>query len=138
MLPEVNDEVLVSFDRGDLRRPFVLGGLYNGTDTPMLGDGLIDDTIGGVRRRGFISKQGAGLVFFDDEDDQGVALLTGLLSRDRKLRLSLNQSDMKIRITSSGDIEIHGDGNVSIKAGGSLAIEAGGDMKLKAKTIALN
>ena len=33
-LPEVNDEVLVGFEGGDLRRPVVLGGLYNGKDKP--------------------------------------------------------------------------------------------------------
>jgi phage protein D len=134
VLPEVNDEVLVSFDRGDLRRPFVLGGLHNGTDMPMLGDDLIDGTFGGVRRRGFISKQGAGLVFFDDERDQGVAMLSG----DRGLRVSLNQSEMRIRISSQGDIEIQGDGNLSIKARNALTIEAGSSMKLKAPTIELN
>jgi uncharacterized protein involved in type VI secretion and phage assembly len=134
VLPEVNDEVLVAFDRGDLRRPFVLGGLYNGTDRPMLGNDLIDGTTGEVRRRGFISKQGAGLVFFDDEKDQGVALLSG----DRSLRVSLNQSEARIRVSSKGDIEIHCDGDLSLKAGGKLKIEAGAAMSLEAPTIKLN
>ncbi|MCP4664709.1 MAG: phage tail protein [bacterium] len=30
--PEVDDEVLVAFEHGDMRRPYVLGGLWNGTD----------------------------------------------------------------------------------------------------------
>ena len=38
-LPEVNDEVLVAFERGDLRRPYIVGGLYNGVDTPEHGRG---------------------------------------------------------------------------------------------------
>jgi uncharacterized protein involved in type VI secretion and phage assembly len=31
-LPGVDDEVLVGFEGGDLRRPYVLGGLWNGPD----------------------------------------------------------------------------------------------------------
>ena len=30
LIPEVGDEVLVAFERGDLRFPYVLGGLWNG------------------------------------------------------------------------------------------------------------
>lgn len=33
-IPDVSDEVLVSFEAGDVRRPFVLGGLWNGKDSP--------------------------------------------------------------------------------------------------------
>lgn len=33
-VPDVDDEVLVSFESGDVRRPFVLGGLWNGKDAP--------------------------------------------------------------------------------------------------------
>jgi len=33
-IPDVNDEVLVAFEGGDPRRPYVLGGLWNGTDSP--------------------------------------------------------------------------------------------------------
>lgn len=33
-VPDVSDEVLVSFEAGDVRRPFVLGGLWNGQDAP--------------------------------------------------------------------------------------------------------
>ncbi len=33
-LPHVSDEVVVGFEHGDVRRPFVLGALFNGRDTP--------------------------------------------------------------------------------------------------------
>jgi uncharacterized protein involved in type VI secretion and phage assembly len=33
-IPDVNDEVLLAFEGGDPRRPYVLGGLWNGKDSP--------------------------------------------------------------------------------------------------------
>jgi uncharacterized protein involved in type VI secretion and phage assembly len=33
-VPDVNDEVLVMFEGGDTRRPYVVGGLWNGSDAP--------------------------------------------------------------------------------------------------------
>jgi uncharacterized protein involved in type VI secretion and phage assembly len=33
-IPDVNDEVLIVFEGGDPRRPYVIGGLWNGSDAP--------------------------------------------------------------------------------------------------------
>jgi uncharacterized protein involved in type VI secretion and phage assembly len=33
-IPDVNDEVLLVFEGGDPRRPYVIGGLWNGSDSP--------------------------------------------------------------------------------------------------------
>lgn len=33
-IPDVEDEVLVAFEQGDARRPYILGGLWNGVDGP--------------------------------------------------------------------------------------------------------
>ena len=131
ILPEVNDEVLVAFEHGDLRRPYVLGGLYNGVDKPKLGDRLVDEASGAVRRRGFVSKRGHLLVFFDDEADEGVALLTG----DSKLRVALDRSKTVIHVASDGRVEIEATQDISIKAGKNLVVEAGATMELKAKAI---
>lgn len=134
MLPEVNDEVLVAFDQGDLRRPFVLGELHNGTDKPKLGDGLVDPSTGAVRRRGFISKKGAGLVFLDDDGKEGVTLFTG----DHQLRIALNKTGTTIKVDSNGKVEITAATDVTVKAGTKLRLEAGASMELQAPTISIN
>jgi uncharacterized protein involved in type VI secretion and phage assembly len=33
-IPDVSDEVLVAFEGGDIRRPYVIGALWNGSDAP--------------------------------------------------------------------------------------------------------
>jgi uncharacterized protein involved in type VI secretion and phage assembly len=130
-LPEVNDEVLVAFDRGDWRRPYVLGGLYNGVDQPNLGDGLIDESSGAVKRRGIVSKNGHLLVFFDDQASDGVALMTG----DKNLKISLNKTKTTIKISSSGQVQIEGSQDVSIKSGTNLTLQGGTKLSLQAPSI---
>jgi len=133
MLPEVNDEVLVAFDQGDLRRPFVLGELHNGVDKPELGHDIVDPSTGEVRRRGFISKKGGGLVFLDDDGQEGVTLFTG----DHQLRIALDKTGTTIKVDSNGKVEITAATEVTVKAGTSLALEAGTSMTLKAATISI-
>ncbi|HSL02727.1 MAG TPA: phage baseplate assembly protein V [Nitrospiraceae bacterium] len=33
-IPDANDEVLVAFEAGDVRRPYVIGSMWNGTSSP--------------------------------------------------------------------------------------------------------
>ena len=126
-LPEVNDEVLVAFEHGDTRRPYVVGSLYNGVDLPRLGDGLVDASTGAVRRRGFVSRAGHRLVFLDDDAKSGAALVSG----DDSLRIAMKQTDTTITIRSDGSVAISGSREVSVTSDGSISVEAGSTLALK-------
>ncbi|MEH2278813.1 MAG: VgrG-related protein [Nostoc sp.] len=67
-LPEINDEVLVGFEHGDIHRPFVIGGLWNGKDAPPED---VDDSVTeyGVRLRTFKTRVGHILQFIDGEGE---------------------------------------------------------------------
>ena len=110
MLPEVNDEVLVGFESGDIRRPYVIGGLWNGQDKPRLGDGLFDN--GAVTRRGIISRVGHRIVFMDGAAKSGVCLVSG----DDSLRLALKQSD--------SSLELHSDGTITVRSARVMRLES--------------
>lgn len=143
VLPEVNDEVLVAFEHGDVRRPYVLGGLYNGVDVPpTFGDGFVDRDAGNVRARGFVSRKGHSLVFLDADGDERIDLHSG----DDGFRISLDQSKTTISIRSNGDVAIEGDGEVSVRgrqltlaAKSGVSIDGGsGDVTVKGTQIRLN
>ncbi|HTC13285.1 MAG TPA: phage baseplate assembly protein V [Chthoniobacterales bacterium] len=55
-MPEVNDEVLVAFDHGDVRFPYVVGFMWNGQDQPPASD---------VRIRRIQSVDGHSISFLD-------------------------------------------------------------------------
>lgn len=126
-LPEVNDEVLVAFDHGDLKRPFVVAGLFNGVDKP-LSTTVVDPQTGGINERWLNSRKKHRLVFYDKETDQKVLLSTG----DEKFFLKLDKTNTiieidsqmgKVKIHGQQDVEILSDANIKIKATANVDIE---------------
>lgn len=64
-LPEVDDEVLVAFEQGDINHPYVIGALWNGLDKPPEGN---SDGKNNIRK--FTSRSGHEIIFNDNSDQQ--------------------------------------------------------------------
>ncbi|MEV0981093.1 VgrG-related protein [Streptomyces sp. NPDC049915] len=96
--PEVNDEVLVGFEQGLLDAPYVIGGLYNGVDTPSAHDvPLVDGTSGRVNRRSLVSRSGHRVELLDARapGPSGVRLR----SADERLEVFLDDRRDRIELT---------------------------------------
>ncbi len=137
-LPEINDEVLVAFEHGDIHRPYIIGGVWNGTDpTPRkIGDTVVD---GKVRLRGSTTRFGHKAWFVDDDkgsEKRGYYIQTGTGS-GHKLRF--NDTEKFIEIETAGGHKIRMDDNpvptISISSTGNLKLEAQGNIDINATGI---
>lgn len=139
LLPEIDDEVLVAFEQGDINRPYVLGGLWNGKDKPPIPGPV---RAGKVERRAFKTRAGHTLSF-SDEDGKGSITIT--TAGGQQIILD-DQAPGKIRIACGGEIEIAGQGGkLSIGASGvelssdtALTLKAGADLTIQGAMVNIN
>ena len=142
-LPEVGDEVLVGFERGDMSHPYIIGSVWNGQNTPpeTNSDGKNDVRL--IR-----SRAGHELRFFDGDppavelklqdgkhlllDDKGVILEDG-----QGNTLKIETSSGAITIESATKLNLKSQ-TISIEAGASMEIKASGTLTLKGAMVQIN
>ncbi len=135
-LPEVGDEVLVSFDFGDRNRPYVLGALWNGKDMPP------DRNVDGENNSRMIkSKSGHKIIFNDEPGEEKVVvhtksghqiILDDSLGKEKievkdktgsnSILIDSVQNSLNIRSQMKISIEAQ---IIEIKAGASLNLQGG-------------
>ncbi len=138
-LPEVDDEVLLAFEQGDIRVPYVIGSLYNGTDKPAL-----TNSDGENNQRQIKSRSGHFLVFDDTDGSEKIRIEDKTGSQFIELDSANNaitikcQGDLtleaggKVILKATQDITYESGTNLNVKGGGNVSVEATGNLDLKA------
>jgi uncharacterized protein involved in type VI secretion and phage assembly len=149
VLPEVNDEVLVGFEHGDMRHPVVIGGLYSGKNKPPL---TSTDAVKSGKVASWLLKSRSGntLQFLDGASATEASVLmrhanTQNLFRveDKRIELlgkagtelSIKIGNASISITANGDIVLDG-ANITLKARQDIKLQAGIGLEAKGNTMA--
>ncbi|HEX6289750.1 MAG TPA: VgrG-related protein [Herpetosiphonaceae bacterium] len=128
VVPEVEDEVLVAFEHGDINRPYIIGGLWNSKDTAP----VVAVAGGKVEQRIFKTRVGHQIVFKDDAGPGFIQIKTAgghlinINDTDKQIQIKsqshtvlLDDQGKAVKITSGGDVEIKG-------TGGQLTITSSG------------
>jgi uncharacterized protein involved in type VI secretion and phage assembly len=137
--PEVDDELLLAFEMGDPRRPYVLGALWSKTDPLPPDDGKQKNN-----NWRFIQSRSGHLLKFDDT--QGAERIE-VLDRNRKIRIIIDSSADKLQIQcDTGDIEIKASAGkiqieareAEIKASAGMTLQAGGELRIRGSIVNIN
>ena len=144
-LPEVDDEVLVAFEHGDVRFPYILGALWNGQDLPPTTN---DDGKNNLR---VIKSRSGHIIRLNDEDGQekieivdksaknsivfDTANNTITITTDKDITLSATQGTIKLEAQK---IELTSSADTKIEAGAGMDIKANATMNIKGATVNIN
>jgi len=145
LIPEVEDEVIVAFEHGDIDRPYVLGGVWsNKNKIPPSGAGAGSGEIPLVRT--WTSIEGHQITMYDDAKKK-IEILTKdghtivLDDAGKKLEIKTpggnsilcddNSKTVKVKSSSGHEVTM-ATGSVTIKSGANMTIEASGNIDMKA------
>lgn len=113
-VPDVDDEVLVAFEGGDTRRPYVVGMLWNGVDTPP------ERMDSNNNLKSILSR--AGIRISMDDSDGAVELT---LSTPGGHSLVFNDGDRSVTAAdSSGNVIKMNSSGISISAATKIKLDA--------------
>lgn len=142
-IPEIDDEVLVLFEHGDMDHPLVIGALWGGKDKPP------DKNPGGNPRRVIKSRTGSKITFDDDklqliiEDGTGKGKIT-IDATANKITIEALDGDVSFQ-SPAGDMQIFAkeaeltaSANLEIHAGSAMQWGAGGTVDLKGSTTSMS
>ena len=144
-LPEVDDEVLLAFEHGDVRFPYVLGGLWNSQQGPP------ETNSDGENNIRLIKSRSGHLIRLQDKDgDEKIEIVDKngknsivISSADNTITISadaditIQSSSGKLRLCGNG-IEITSQADVKIEAGANMDLKASAQLNAKGQMINLN
>lgn len=129
-IPDVNDEVLVIFIGGDPRSPVVMGGLWNGRDTPHESmDGAKKNKIKSIRSRNGVK------VTLDDSDGQEKMILE--TPGGQKVTLKDGPGAVEIVDSHGNSVKLELAG-ITIQAAAKVSISAGAPVEVSASMVTVN
>ena len=127
-LPEVEDEVLVAFDRGDINRPYVIGALWNGVDKPPEAN-----TDGRNNIRKIKSRSGHEIIL---DDSAGTEKIT-IKDKTEKNSIVIDSAQNSITIESTMQLKIKSQ-TIEIEAGANMTIKSGAALTIQGAMVKIN
>ena len=120
-MPEIDDEVLVSFEQGDINHPYIVGFLWNGVDTPPESD---------PKNRVILTPGGHTLRFQDGDNSKKVILKS---SSGHTITLDDTSSGQSMTLQTKGNQSVTMNDqqqSITISGGGRIITMSSGTVQI--------
>ena len=114
-LPAVDTQVVVGFEAGDLRRPYIVGSCWNGRQA-------MPESPDTPNNKRLIKTRSGSLLEFDDTE--GAAKVTVSMKSGHKIVLDDGAQEVKIEHANGSLIKFDSSGNVTVTAISGVTINA--------------
>lgn len=150
-LPEVGDEVLVAFEREDIRHPYVIGGLWNGQDKPPETNSDGKNNIRKIK-----SRSGHEIIFNDDQeakkekveihtkaghkvvlDDAAGSEKIEVRDKSGSNFIVIDSVQNSVTIESTAQLKIKSQ-KIDIEAGATMTLKASGALTIQGAIVKIN
>jgi len=129
-IPDTGDEVLISFEAGDPRRPYVVGALWNGRDLPPESmDGAGENRIKSITTRSGVK------VTLDDTDGREALLLE--TPGGQTFVLQDGPGSIELRDSNGNSVTMEAAG-ITVTASTKVTINAGAEVEVSAGMVTVN
>jgi len=142
-LPEVGDEVLVAFDRDDIRYPYVLGALWSKTDKPPEANSDKKNDVRIVKsRKGhflrFNDGKAKGSITIELSDGKKIEIDDdGIRVTDKANTITLDAKTGSISIAATQSLTLKAP-KITVEASASLDLKGGGSLSASAGIVRIN
>lgn len=115
-IPDPGDEVLVLFEGGDPRRPYVVGALWNGSDSPP--ESM--DGAGNNYKKSIVSRRDIRITLDDTEGQETLSIET---PGGQKITLKDGPGSVEIRDSNGNSIKLESSG-ITVTASANVTVRA--------------
>jgi uncharacterized protein involved in type VI secretion and phage assembly len=142
-LPEVNDEVVVGFEHGDVRRPFILGALFNGVDTPGADLVKADSSLAArfprdldvATKKKTVLKAGEDITVTSEKGAFAVTAGTDTKLTSQKGTITIEATAGQIKANGKAGVEISASGPLKITSTAPVTVESSAALQLKGSVV---
>ena len=137
--PEKDDEVLIAFEHGDPRRPYIIGSLWSKTDQPPPDDGNAKEN-----NWRFIRSRSGHIIKLDDTNGQEKI---EFIDKDGARKVIIDSAQQKIQvICDTGDVEVQAASGkvlvealeITLRADQQLTLTSNGTVTIQGQMVSIN